>query len=259
MASMLPVDLIVNDIQHETPRPRSPRLRTHASASLLRFPACHESAARILSTPLLSHPTHAPTPERAGARHRRSISGAARRTRQAGDFAGRLARAPCPGLRRRVHRNGRGVSRRGGLLRLMLADTRHRRASHPHSPPARGRRSLGSPAVHHRTSSAPRHRHARRRPCRISRDRKPIALVRVYRRRVRSRLLERAMSPASAVTIGRGDHGFRLKSRHVRMLHPASFLDRDSCVPEPERPGNQSAGPLQRRAQPRSGRGACGG
>ena len=93
MASMLPVDPIVNDIQHETPRPRSPRLRTHASASLLRFPACHESAARILSTPLLSHPTHAPTPERAGARHRRSISGAARRTRQAGDFAGRLRKA----------------------------------------------------------------------------------------------------------------------------------------------------------------------
>ena len=50
MASMLPVDPIVNDIQHETPRPRTPRLRTHASASLLRFPACHESAARFLST-----------------------------------------------------------------------------------------------------------------------------------------------------------------------------------------------------------------
>ena len=29
MASMLPVDPIVNDIQHETPRPRTPRLRTH--------------------------------------------------------------------------------------------------------------------------------------------------------------------------------------------------------------------------------------
>ena len=50
MASMLPVDPIVNDIQHETPRPCTPPLRTHASASLLRFPACHESAARILST-----------------------------------------------------------------------------------------------------------------------------------------------------------------------------------------------------------------
>ena len=51
MASMLLVDPIVNDIQHETPRPRTPRLRTRASASLLRFPACHESAARFLSTP----------------------------------------------------------------------------------------------------------------------------------------------------------------------------------------------------------------
>ena len=66
MASMLPVDPIVNDIQHETPRPRTPQLRTHASASLLRFPACHEFAARFLSTPLLAHPTHASTPGRAG-------------------------------------------------------------------------------------------------------------------------------------------------------------------------------------------------
>ena len=172
---------------------------------------------------------------------------------------GPCARTPCPGLRRRVHRNGRGVSRCGGLLRLMLADPRHRCASHPRSPPARKRRSLGFPAVHHRTSSAPRHRHARRRSCRISRERKPTSLVRVYRRRVRSGVHERAMSPAYAVTIGRGGHGFRLRSRHVRMLHPASFLGRDSCVPEPDRPGNQSAGPLQQRAQPRSGRGACGG
>ena len=153
-----------------------------------------------------------------------------------------------------------GFSRCGGLLRLMLADPRSSmRSAFPRSPPARKRRSLGFPAVHHRTSSAPRHRHARRRSCRISRERMPTSLVRVYRRRVRSGLHERAMSPAYAVTIGRGGHGFRLRSRHVRMLHPASFLDRDSCVPEPERPGNQSAGPLQRRAQPRSGRGACGG
>ena len=172
---------------------------------------------------------------------------------------GPCASTPCPGLRRRVHRNGRGVSGRGGLLCLMLADPRHRRASHPHSPPARGRRSLGSPAVHHRTSSAPRHRHARRRPCRISQERKPTSLVRAYGRRVRSGVHGRAMSPAYAVTLGRGGHGFRLRSRHVRMLHPASFLDRDSCVPEPDRPGNQSAGPPQHRAQPRSERGACGG
>ena len=58
---------------------------------------------------------------------------------------GPYARTPCPGLRRRVHRNGRGVSRRSGLLRLMLADSRHRHAPHPRSPPARKRRSLGSP------------------------------------------------------------------------------------------------------------------
>ena len=76
MASMLPVDPIVNDIQHETFRPRSPRLRTRASASLFRFPACHESAARDLSTPLPSPPTHASTPGRARARRWRSISGA---------------------------------------------------------------------------------------------------------------------------------------------------------------------------------------
>ena len=59
---------------------------------------------------------------------------------------GPCARTPCSGLRRRVHRNGGGVSRRGGLLRLMLADPRHRCAPHPRSPPARKRRSLGSPA-----------------------------------------------------------------------------------------------------------------
>ena len=76
MASMLPVDPIVNGIQHETPCPRTPRLRTRASASLFRFPACHESAARDLSTPLPSSPTHASTPGRARARRRRSISGA---------------------------------------------------------------------------------------------------------------------------------------------------------------------------------------
>ena len=46
-----------------------------------------------LHTPLLSHPTHASTPGRAGARHRRSISGAARRARQADDSAGRLRKA----------------------------------------------------------------------------------------------------------------------------------------------------------------------
>ena len=76
MASMLPVDPIVNDIQHETVRPRTPRLRTRASASLFRFPACHESDARCLSTLRLSPPTHASTPGRARARRWRSISGA---------------------------------------------------------------------------------------------------------------------------------------------------------------------------------------
>ena len=41
------------------------------------------------------------------------------------------------------------------------------------------------------------------------------------------------------------------------MLHPASLPGRDSCVPEPDRPGNQSAGPLQH-APSQHGRGACG-
>ena len=63
MASMLPVDPIVNDIQHETPRPHTQRLRTHASASLLRFPACHESVAAF--SPRRSYPIQ-PMPPRPG-------------------------------------------------------------------------------------------------------------------------------------------------------------------------------------------------
>ena len=76
IASILPVDPIVNDIQHEMLRQRTPRLHTRASASLFRFPACHESAARDLPTLRLSPPTHASTPGRARARRWRSIRGA---------------------------------------------------------------------------------------------------------------------------------------------------------------------------------------
>ena len=54
MASMFPVDPIVNDVRQEMLRLRTPQHRTRASVSLFRFPACHESAARDLSTPLPS-------------------------------------------------------------------------------------------------------------------------------------------------------------------------------------------------------------
>ena len=79
MASMLPVDPIVNGIQHETLRPRTPRLRTRASASLFLFPACHESDARCLSTlrPVPSnaclHARESPSP--ALAEHKRGARG----------------------------------------------------------------------------------------------------------------------------------------------------------------------------------------
>ena len=114
------------------------------------------------------------------------------------------ARTPCPGLRRRRSPQWtRGFATRRTTMphaRRSAASTRSASPLSSCTPPTiPGFQS----AVHHRTSSAPRHRHARRRPCRISRDRKPIALVRVCRRRVRSGVHERAMNPAYAVTLGR--------------------------------------------------------
>ena len=63
MASMLPVDPIVNDIQHETPRPRSPRFRTHAFGVPPSFPGLSRvcrplslHAAPVPSNPCLPRP-----------------------------------------------------------------------------------------------------------------------------------------------------------------------------------------------------------
>ena len=93
--------------------PASPQLCTHA----------HESAARFLSTPLLSHPTHASTPGRAGARHRRSISGADRQRR------------PCmrahSGSRRHRTAAGRLIAEQTACLAPLRAEGRNRTRVRP--------------------------------------------------------------------------------------------------------------------------------